>query len=690
MSSDLAQASGRDAPATSRARRQRLIDQLDNDTVPTKIVYKAPAQRYQLNFLDVTCLLINRMIGTGIFESPQILMIGTNSTGVTLLFWFIGIIYCLAAAHVYVEYGLNVPRYIFNGVEQSVPRSGGDLNYLQYVYRKPRYKKDTVLLIGCLFGISFICIGNMAGNCILCAVRLLQAAHPDQDATSFGPGKVRGIAIAIAVFACFIHSFSRRGGILLNNVLALVKVGILLLLIGMACAVAAGSVRSVSTGSEVSNEFHNNTSPSTAFANATGEANGYAQAFLSIIYAFNGLDQPNYVLGEINKPRRTFPLAMFTGVGTVSLLYMAVNLCYMVVVPATLQSRGSVAQQFFDRTFGVLSSDSALTGRRVFNAFLAISSFGNIVVMTYTAARMKQEIAKQGFLPWAKFFAQNEDVSLGRFLRWLENHRLNIKFLKAENHSERTPVGALVLHFFSCLVLIFATYNLDPDDAYKLLSVLIAYLTTAFFGFFLALGILILHFCGPPATEPDENQPAQKPVKKTWTEMTRGTVNPRVSITSAFIYLIGNAYPIITTWLPPSRRFGNQKVAWYLVPVISFCVLGFSALWFLGFLARAYIQKSKRNVEFGLRRKPDFDWADGGGEGGGEFPDTDNRQHGGLVLIHETIELFHQPQNNFVTRDFAATPASYQPQDSPMEEDFAAADFPGMDLGNMLRGANRR
>lgn len=63
MSSDLAQASGRDAPATSRARRQRLIDQLDNDTVPTKIVYKAPAQRYQLNFLDVTCLLINRMIG---------------------------------------------------------------------------------------------------------------------------------------------------------------------------------------------------------------------------------------------------------------------------------------------------------------------------------------------------------------------------------------------------------------------------------------------------------------------------------------------------------------------------------------------------------------------------------------------------------------------------------------------------
>lgn len=153
---------------------------------------------------------------------------------------------------------------------------------LQYVYRKPRYKRDTVLLIGCLFGISFICIGNMAGNCIICALRLLQAAHPDEPVSSFSPGLIRGIAIAIAVFACFIHSFSRRGGILLNNILALLKVGILLLIIGTACAVAAGGFHSASGGGVVPSEFHNNTATSVAFATASGEANGYAQAFLAI------------------------------------------------------------------------------------------------------------------------------------------------------------------------------------------------------------------------------------------------------------------------------------------------------------------------------------------------------------------------------------------------------------------------
>lgn len=47
-----------------------------------------------------------------------------------------------------------------------------------------------------------------------------------------------------------------------------------------------------------------------------------------------------------------------------------------------------VSALFFQNTFngGVAS--------RVLNAFMAISGLGNIIVMTFTAARVKQEIAK--------------------------------------------------------------------------------------------------------------------------------------------------------------------------------------------------------------------------------------------------------------------------------------------------------
>ena len=98
-----------------------------------QVFTRAPKERFRLGYLDVGCLLINRMVGSGIFNSPQRIMQGTLSTGTSLLFWFAGIIYCLAGTHVYMEYGMNVPRYSIEGVERSVPRSGGDLNYVRTI-----------------------------------------------------------------------------------------------------------------------------------------------------------------------------------------------------------------------------------------------------------------------------------------------------------------------------------------------------------------------------------------------------------------------------------------------------------------------------------------------------------------------------------------------------------------------------
>lgn len=50
---------------------------------------------------------------------------------------------------------------------------------------------------------------------------------------------------------------------------------------------------------------------------------------LIIVFAFSGFEQPNYVLGEISRPRKRFPLSMIVGTGTVCLLYMATNLAYV-------------------------------------------------------------------------------------------------------------------------------------------------------------------------------------------------------------------------------------------------------------------------------------------------------------------------------------------------------------------------
>ena len=303
----------------------------------------------------------------------------------------------------------------------------------------------------------------------------------------------------------------------------------------------------------------------------------------------------------------------------------------MVVVPKEEQINSNVAQRFFELTYGQLSPEDN-TGYRIFSAFLAISSFGNIVVMTFTAARVKQEIAKQGILPWARFFAQNHDVSVGRVLYWFKKKGwfvsiLSYRWFSPKEHSEKTPVGALLLHFVSCLVLIFATYRMKAVDAYSLLTGLAAYIVNAFFGVFLALGILLLRFSGPPAT-------AREVAGMTWSEMTGRSIKPVISVTSAVVFLLGNAYPIITKWVPPSSAFVTS-LAWYVVPMVGWLVLAVGAIWFLGFLAYAKRRERKYYEVFTVERAPEFENADGHEGQKDDGAGTD----GGLVLVHETVYL---------------------------------------------------
>lgn len=123
----------------SRLTRAASVNSSEDDPFegldPNAIITDAPESRFRLGTWSVMALVFNRMIGTGIFQTPARAMNGTGSTGATLMFWFVGMVYALCGTHVYIEYGLNVPRRIYEGVEQGVPRSGAELNYVSPVFR---------------------------------------------------------------------------------------------------------------------------------------------------------------------------------------------------------------------------------------------------------------------------------------------------------------------------------------------------------------------------------------------------------------------------------------------------------------------------------------------------------------------------------------------------------------------------
>lgn len=232
---------------------------------------------------------------------------------------------------------------------------------------------------------------------------------------------------------------------------------------------------------------------------------------------------------------------------------------------------------------------------------------------------VKQEIAKEGILPWAKFFGQTKNLSFGRFLTWIQRDGhsfvnknfhglLKQKWLDPREHSQETPFGALFLHWTFTIIMILVTIHLTPTDAYNLLVNLYSYTIVAIFGFAISVGMLKLRFSS----------------RERWRQ--KSSFNPYLSILSAFVFAVASAYPIVASWVPPSANsMSSSTVAWFTVPTVAWSILGFGLLWYIGFNLYAARRARKEGVEFQVQKVPEFD--------------RDPPPSGPPVQVHETVFL---------------------------------------------------
>lgn len=97
---------------------------------------------------------------------------------------------------------------------------------------------------------------------------------------------------------------------------------------------------------------------------------------------------------------------------------------------------------------------------------------------------MKQEIAKEGILPFSLFFARSTTTPYAwlRARFWPSNRRT----------LEESPATALVLHWFFAVILVAATSSTTPLIAYTVLVLLYGYTIVLIVGFFVAIGVLYL------------------------------------------------------------------------------------------------------------------------------------------------------------------------------------------------------
>ncbi|GAB1312831.1 hypothetical protein MFIFM68171_03041 [Madurella fahalii] len=570
------------------------------------IVEEIPTKEGSLGAFSVACLLFNRMIGSGIFNSSSVIFYNTQSIGVSLLMWLYGVVLALSGLTVYVELGLAIPRWqLADGRKISTPRSGGELPYadqLNYFFKSPKF------LATCLFGISFIVFGNTATNSVAFAVAALQAAGAAQT-----PGKVVGLAIAVNTFCCLLHSMSRKWGIRLNNLLGSLKLMMIILMILFGF---------IWLDRNISNTNFNS---ATSFAQTARTPTGvyrYAEALIYVTFPFGGFHQANYVLAEIKNPRKNFAKASGFGVLALCCLFMMLNILYAAIIPRDVllsQPDVDVALQFFHHTIGRATSDPRQV-EAACGALRALSAIGNVIVFTFTAARVKQEVAKEGVLPFSLQLASSYSFTLRHGFRRLPPHAGGRHL-----HTQKAPAAALALHWTVTTVLILgavfgtAAQQASPDATFSYRPGYSLLLTAYAYGldtmWFTCIGAAMLYLRLRPGS--------------TWRH--KSPVPHALGVVAAGCFTLTNAVPLVAIWVrDPMQEFiahSDGKIPWFASQVMAVAVLGAAGAYWVGLRFYLWQRRVRHGLTMDVARSPVF-W---GGEAG--------QQSQGLVQIYEIIRL---------------------------------------------------
>ncbi|OJD24416.1 hypothetical protein ACJ73_04225 [Blastomyces percursus] len=327
-----------------------------------------PEERRQIGIISASFLVFNRIIGTGIFATPSAILALTGSVGLSLIIWIMGMAIAMTGTAVYLEFGTTIPR------------NGGEKNYLEYVYTKPRF------LVTAMFASYALLLGWAAGNSVAFGEYVLHAAD-----IGVNRWNQRGIGFACISVAFLIHATAVKWGLRLQNLLGVMKL-IIILIIVIGGAMALGGHMNI----EKPNSF---THP---FEGSIPSVYGIVTALYSVIWSYIGYSNANYSLSETKNPARTLKIAAPIGVGLAGVLYMLVNVAYFAAVPKQdiLGSGRILAASFFRNVFGPKAE-------RILSVFVALCAFGNVQSVIFSQGRIIQELGREGVLPFSRFWASN-------------------------------------------------------------------------------------------------------------------------------------------------------------------------------------------------------------------------------------------------------------------------------------------
>ncbi|KAL8769788.1 MAG: hypothetical protein Q9194_005359, partial [Teloschistes cf. exilis] len=329
-----------------------------------------------LTYLNGLSLIVGIIIGSGIFSSPAQITTNAGSPGASFIVWLVAGILAWTGAASYAELG------------SAIPLNGGAQVYLSKIFGD---------LFGFLFAWCSVFVlkpGSAAIIAIIFGEYIVRAFAPSSTSADPLPNTststiwiMKGISIlavtAVTALNCISTKLATRTGDILMffKFLALLAIAIT----GLVVALTNHTLTSYPPSDEWKTENW--------LSGTSTNPSSWAVALYAGLWAFDGWDNTNFVLGEFRNPARDLPRVIHTAMPLVIISYLLATLSYTLVLPAkTIASSNTIAVTFGARVFGA-------TGALILALIVSASCFGALNATSFTSGRLVYTAAKEGYFP---------------------------------------------------------------------------------------------------------------------------------------------------------------------------------------------------------------------------------------------------------------------------------------------------
>ena len=254
----------------------------------------------RLRLFDLTMIVITLVIGMGIFRTPVNVAAATPDASTFYLAWVLGGLVAFCGALTYAEIGSRLPV------------RGG-----YYKVFSVAYHPAVAFAVNCI-----ILVSNAASLAMVALVGgeyLTGILLPPVNSNTVKVEQIQtGIAFCAVLLFYFVNLMGLNMSAKTQNILGLIKIGLILLLIS---ALFFGG-----TAAENTVVLQPKANSLADYLKALGTG------LVAVSFTYGGYQQSINFGGEVHNPARNIPRGIFIGICVIILLYLCINMAYVRVI----------------------------------------------------------------------------------------------------------------------------------------------------------------------------------------------------------------------------------------------------------------------------------------------------------------------------------------------------------------------